>query len=266
MLRRLTQISARQLARTQSTAAAGAKDKWDLYAGILVERLPVVSKSLNDLERQFQDMLSKVEYENSYKSDFELKHERDLVQAELVKQGKVQVDLDETVSKQTAQDLKDAWSEELKKFQLAPRTTPDDAANKTTSTNRCLEDTLFLVVQQQLGEKQHLLLPQGKREEGETMRQTAERVLREKCGDELKVLFYGNAPVGFHKYKYPSNQRSESVGAKIFFYRASLRSGNVSATKETKNSAVQYEWLPKEALNQKLTNEAYVDSINKFLI
>ncbi|KAH8395344.1 hypothetical protein KR222_010169 [Zaprionus bogoriensis] len=263
MLRRLTQASLRHLARTQSTAAAGAKEKWDLYAGVLVERLPVVSKSLNELERQFQDMLSHVEYERSLKSDFELKHERDLVQAELVKQGKVQMDLDESVAKQTAQDLKDAWSEELKKFELAARTTPDDAANKTTSTDRCLEDTLFLVVQQKLGQQQHLLLPQGKREEGETMRQTAERVLREQCGNELQVLFYGNAPVGFHKYKYPSGQRAESVGAKIFFYRASLRAGNVS-TKEA--SAPQYEWLPKQALSQKLKNTAYVESISKFLI
>lgn len=264
MLRRLTQISAKHLARAQSTSTAGAKEKWDLYAGVLVERLPVVSKTLNPLERQFQDMLSHVEYENSLKSDHELKHERDLVQMELIKQGKVQVDLDESMAKQTAQDLKDAYIEELKKFEVAPRTTPDDAANKTTSTDRCLEDTLYLLVQQKLGQQQHLLLPQGQRQEGESMRQTAERVLREQCGNDLQVLFYGNAPVGFHKYKYPSSQRSESVGAKLFFFRASLRAGNVQGAKDT--AAVQYEWLPKEALSQKLKNAAYADSIKKFLI
>ncbi|KAH8408742.1 hypothetical protein KR215_011795 [Drosophila sulfurigaster] len=266
MFRRLTQISAKQLARTQSTAATGAaKEKWDLYAGVLVERLPVVSKTLNPLERRFQDMLLNVEYENSLKSDHELKHERDLVQLELIKQGKVQVDLDEGVTKQTAQDLKDAYIEELKKFEAAPRTTPDDAANKTSSTDRSLEDTLYLLVQQKLGQQQHLLLPQGQRQEGETMRQTAERVVREQCGNDLKVLFYGNAPVGFHKYKYPSNQRANSVGAKVFFFRASLRAGNVQAgTKDA--PAAQYEWLPKEALSQKLKNAAYAESINKFLI
>ncbi|KAM8710320.1 hypothetical protein ACLKA7_017019 [Drosophila subpalustris] len=264
MLRRLTQISAKHLARTQSTSAAGAKEKWDLYAGVLVERLPVVSKTLSPLERQFQDMLSHIEYENSLKSDHELKHERDLVQMELIKQGKVQVDLDESAAKQTAQDLKDAYIEELKKFEVAPRTTADDAANKTTSTDRCLEDTLYLLVQQKLGQQQHLILPQGRRQEGESMRQTAERVLREQCGNDLQVLFYGNAPVGFHKYKYPSSQRAESVGAKVFFFRASLRAGNVQGAKDT--PAVQYEWLPKEALGQKLKNAAYADSIKKFLI
>ncbi|KAH8385298.1 hypothetical protein KR200_003971 [Drosophila serrata] len=260
MLRRFVQVGARELRRTQSTAAA--PEKWDLYAGVLVERLPVVSKSLNPLEKQFQDMLWRVEYENSLKSDHELKHEREIVQAELIKKGKVQVDLEDSGAKQTAQDLKDAYVEELKKFQLGSRTTPDDQANKTSSTDRCLEHTLYLLVQQKLGQQEHLLLPQGKRQEGETMRQTAERVLREQCGQDLQVLFYGNAPVGFHKYKYPVNQRTESIGAKVFFYRASLRSGQVAA----ENHQAKFEWLPKEALNGKLSNVAYADSVNKFLL
>ncbi|XP_017059556.1 39S ribosomal protein L46, mitochondrial [Drosophila ficusphila] len=258
MLRRFVQIGGRELCRTQSTAAA--TEKWDLYAGILVERLPVVSKTLSPLEKKFQDVLWRVEYENSLKSDHEVKHEREIVQAELIKQGKVQVDLEDSGSKQTAQDLKDNYIEELKKFQFGDRTTPDDKANKTSSTDRCLEDTLYLLVQQKLGQQEHLILPQGKREEGESMRQTAERVLREQCGQELRVLFYGNAPVGFHKYKYPSNQRTESVGAKVFFYRASLRSGQVA------EKAAKFEWLPKEALNGKLKNVAYAESVNKFLL
>ncbi|KMY96948.1 39S ribosomal protein L46, mitochondrial [Drosophila simulans] len=258
MLRRLVQVGARELSRAQSSAASA--EKWDLYAGVLVERLPVVSKSLNPLEKQFQDLLWRVEYENSLKSDHELKHEREIVQTELIKQGKIQVDLEDAGSKQTAQDLKDAYVEELKKFQLGSRTTPDDKANRTTSTDRCLDDTLYLLVQQKLGQQEHLLLPQGKREEGESMRQTAERVLRESCGQELQVLFYGNAPVGFHKYKYPRNQRTESVGAKVFFYRASLRSGQVP------ENLTKFEWLPKEALNGKLTNAAYAESVKKFLL
>ncbi|EDW50117.1 39S ribosomal protein L46, mitochondrial [Drosophila sechellia] len=258
MLRRLVQVGARELSRAQSSTAS--PEKWDLYAGVLVERLPVVSKYLNPLEKQFQDLLWRVEYENSLKSDHELKHEREIVQTELIKQGKIQVDLEDAGSKQTAQDLKDAYVEELKKFQLGSRTTPDDKANRTTSTDRCLDDTLYLLVQQKLGQQEHLILPQGKREEGESMRQTAERVLRESCGQELQVLFYGNAPVGFHKYKYPRNQRTESVGAKVFFYRASLRSGQVP------ENLTKFEWLPKEALNGNLTNAAYAESVKKFLL
>ena len=243
-----------------STTAVGTQEKWDLYAGVLVERLPIVSKKFNELEQEFQKYLWHVEFEKSLKSKHELQHERDLKQAELFKKGQMEVDLDEAISKQTAQDLKDAYTEELNKFQFASRTTADDKAMKITSTNRCLDDTLYLLVEQKLGSKNHLLLPQGPRLEGETMRQTAERVLREKCGDALNVQFYGNAPCGFYKYKYPVAARDQSVGAKVFFFRASLRAGNVDQSLSKK-----YEWLQKEALSSKL-NPSYNESLQKFLL
>ncbi|XP_065359431.1 large ribosomal subunit protein mL46 [Calliphora vicina] len=249
-----------EFARTfASTAAAGKQEKWDLYAGILVERLPVVSKEFNELEKEFQQYLWRVEFEKSLKSKHELQHERDLKQAELLKKGQMEVDLDESVAKQTAQDLKDAYIEEINKFKFAPRTTADDAAKNVISTNRCLDETLYLLVEHKLGSKNHLLLPQGPRLEGETMRQAAERVLREKCGDQLDVQFYGNAPCGFYKYKYPVAARENSVGAKVFFFRASLKNGNVD-----QSLSKTYEWLQKEALSGKL-NPAYSENVQKFL-
>ncbi|XP_036337430.1 39S ribosomal protein L46, mitochondrial [Rhagoletis pomonella] len=235
--------------------------KWDLYASVLVERLPIVSRSLNALEREFQEYLWRVEFENSLKSDHELKHERDQVQSELIKKGKIEVDLDDSASKMTAQDLKDAYTEELKNFALAPRTTPDDASNKTTSLDRCLEDTLYLVIEDVLNKEALQILPQGPRIDGETMRQAAERVLREKCGLELDVKFYGNAPCGFYKYKYPVVMRQKSIGAKVFFYRASVNGGNVN-----KALTKKYEWLTRSALEEKLKNSEYTESIRKFLM
>lgn len=236
-------------------------DNWDLYASILVERLPIVSKSFNDIEREFQEQLWRVEFENSLKSDHELKHERDLVQSELIKKGKIEVDLDDNASKQTAQDLKDAYSEELKSFQFALRSTADDATNKTNSINRCLEETLYLVIEESLSKQTVKMLPQGPRLDGETMRQAAERVLREKCGTQLEVTFYGNAPCGFYKYKYPIEMRKSSLGAKVFFYRASLHGGNVDTA-----IAKKFEWLTRPALEEKLQKSEYIESIQKFLL
>lgn len=43
-----------QLVKESTLAAAAKKDNWDLYAGVLVERLPIVTKPLNDLEKDFQ--------------------------------------------------------------------------------------------------------------------------------------------------------------------------------------------------------------------
>lgn len=267
MLRRLPLLVVQQIrgnsqevARTfASTAATEKKEKWDLYAGVLVERLPIVSKEFNEIEKEFQQYLWRVEFEKSLKSNHELQHERDLKQAELLKKGQMEVDLDEAVAKQTAQDLKDAYTDELNKFKFAPRTTADDASKNITSHNRCLDQTLYLLVEHKLGSKNHLLLPQGPRVEGETMRQAAERVLREKCGDKLEVQFYGNAPCGFYKYKYPAAARDQSVGAKVFFFRASLKNGNVDKALSSK-----YEWLQLADLSGKLT-PAYSESLQKFL-
>ncbi|XP_011179608.1 39S ribosomal protein L46, mitochondrial [Zeugodacus cucurbitae] len=251
------------IVRSMSATPVQSKssDSWDLYASVLVERLPIVSKSFNAIEREFQEQLWRIEFENSLKSDHELKHERDLKQSELIKKGKMEVDLDDSASKQTAQDLKDAYSEELKSFQFALRSTSDDATNKTNSTNRCLEDTLYLVIEESLSKKTVKMLPQGPRLDGETMRQAAERVLREKCGTQLDVTFYGNAPCGFYKYKYPSEMRKNSIGAKVFFYRASLHGGNVD-TEITK----KFEWLTRPALEEKLQKSEYTESIQKFLL
>lgn len=165
----------------------------------------------------------------------------------------------DTALQQTAQDLKDAWRDELHKFQLSSRITEADRKNDIKSTNRKLEETLILLVQQKLGNDNHMLFPQGKRKDGETMRQTAERVLKENCGDAIEVMFYGNAPCGFYKWKYPSDQRGETVGAKLFFFRSVYKKGRIDE-KQTK-----YEWLDKEELKEKL-NKQYANSVSQFLL
>lgn len=38
------------------------KEKWDLYAGVLVERLPIITKSLNSLEADYQVRFYNVDY------------------------------------------------------------------------------------------------------------------------------------------------------------------------------------------------------------
>lgn len=261
ILIKLRAIGFVQKFRHLSTTAAG-KCKWDLYAGVLVERLPVVTKALNAIESEFQQYLWQVEYEKSLKSNHELKHDYDIKQAELLKDGKIEVDLDETAESQTAQDLVDAYSDELKKFQFASRVAPDDEVNNTASTNRCLDDTLYLLIEQKFGNRNCYVLPQGARCDGETMLQTAERVVREKCGDLMQVKFYGNAPWGFYKYKYPMNMRDESIGAKVFFYRAVLQNGNVD-----KSINGKFEWLTKPALTAKLNYKiTYAKSVEKFII
>lgn len=256
--------------------------KWDLLVGVQLERMPIITRTLNKLERDYQvgrlqvtlhesevfnscfahlqELLMQLEFENSHKSDFEIQNEKDLKLAELIKSGKVEVELD-AVTKLTSQDLKDMWKEELSKFQFASRITDADKKNDTTSTNRKLEFPLTLIVEQLIGSEKIALLPQGHIQDGENLRQAAERIIKERCGDSVRAQIYGNAPCGFYKYKYPKSVRKDAVGAKVFFYRAILKDGQVD------KKLGKFEWLDKEELLAKVDKyDDYKKSLKQFII
>lgn len=200
-----------------------------------------------------------MEFEISLKSDHEIRREKDIRQQELIKAGKLEIELDsDAKSLQTAQDVEDMNKEELEKFKFAPRETEDDKNNNVKSLNRKLDETLMLLCSDTVGKADAFILPQAQWAEGETLRQTAERIVKEKFGSELKVQFYGHAPCGFYKYKYKSEGRSEAVGAKTFFYRAAYKAGNV----HDKNA--KFEWVNEEQLKGKVRT-SYYDSVSQFL-
>lgn len=204
--------------------------------------------------------MTQLEFENSYKSDFELQEEKDIAIAKALKKGKTKIDLDGAVQK-TALDMKDLWKEERSRFEAAPRTTESDEKNDTKSTDRKLDHALTLILEQNLGNEKIFLLPQGKISTGETLHNAAQRIIKELCGDNIQTIIYGKAPCGFYKYKYPKEIRGETVGAKIFFYRAILKHGQVDA------KCANFEWLNREELLKKVDKyDNYKRSISKFII
>lgn len=185
-----------------------------------------------------------------------MRKEKDKKQQELIKSGRVDVELDSEKNLQTAQDFQDANADELAKFKMMPRETEDDNKNNLKSLNRKLGDTLMLVCSHEVNKNEVLLLPQAKWNEGETLRQTAERIVQDKFGSDLLVHFYGNAPCGFYKYKYKPSDKKDSIGLKTFFYRAAYKSGEVKNTK--------FEWLNEEELKGKVRG-SYYKSVSHFM-
>lgn len=189
-----------------------------------------------------------------------MREEKDIVMAKLLKEGKVTVDLDGG-TQQTALDLKDLWKTELSRFQPAPRITEADHKNDFTSTERKLDHSLTLIVEQTLGNDKIFLLPQGKIQTNETLYDAAQRVVKELCGDEIQTTILGKAPCGLHKYKYPKAIRRDVVGAKVFFYRAILKGGQVD------EKCANFEWLDKVELLAKVDKyKNYRRNISKFII
>ena len=77
-------------------------EKWDLLSAVCLERHPVITKSMLDIETRFHDMLQQVELENSMISDFEMQKQNNK-------------------NRKTVQDLEDSWKEEFTNFKFAER-------------------------------------------------------------------------------------------------------------------------------------------------
>jgi len=213
------------------------------------------------MEDKYSKFLQEIELESSKLSDHEVRHKKDLQLMEKIKKGET-----DKGNIQTAQDFEDSCTKELLKF--VPKQIEADKKNDTKSLQRALDSHLVFVVEQQLGKDFKWVCPQVKRIEGETLRQTAERLLRETCPN-VKAQIFGNAPWGFYKYKYPpgiQNKKGEEVtGAKIFFYKAQYISGNVESAKNDAIQIKDFHWLTRKELEDKLLDD-YHSSISQFLI
>lgn len=236
--------------------------KWDIMAGICLQRKPVITKPLTDFEVKYQNILLEIEFEKSLKSEHELRHDKDVLRMEQLKSGKVtDFDAIDQAINQTAQDYEDQNKEELSNFKFNSHKTVADEKDDKKSLKRKLEENLILVIKQKLGHKDIWLLPQGLWNNEETLKETAERTLKESF-DDIKVRFYGNAPCGFYKYKYPKEKREQSnvEGAKIFFFKATLLNGSI----EKKGIWADYEWATVQELNNRLIHP-YMKNVKLFL-
>lgn len=242
------------LVRSKSSSAS-AQGKWNLVSSVCLQRKPVLSKEMTDLEKDVQKLLFQIETEKSWKNDWELEAEKDLKEMDQIKAG------DPTkVGRKFRRDWEDEWKAELAAFKLEPRLTEADKKNDVKSWYRLLDTTLFLVVQQK-DSGNRWILPHGVRTEGETMRQTAERVLHNSCGADLNVKFYSNAPCGYFKFKYPKAVREERgiEGDKVFFYKAYLTGGQLKSSSILKD----FKWIPRKELKTTLPPE-YCKSVEMF--
>ncbi|XP_040055513.2 large ribosomal subunit protein mL46 [Gasterosteus aculeatus] len=236
---------------------------WTLMAAVCLQRLPVISADCSPIEQQFRQMMQRMELEKSLLSDHELRLLEDSERISRKQADDYDSDEEENRGDQEivlAQDLEDSWEQKLQKFQPGLRVNAD-ADEDLTSLERCLADPLVLVAQQQVGGDKLWLLPQTRWQEGETLRQTAERALASLPAAGLKATFLGNAPCGVYKYKLPKAARTESaVGTKVFFFKAILSDGGAPAA-----PSASLLWAKKSEL-QRYLKPAYMMKVERFVL
>ncbi|XP_070986326.1 large ribosomal subunit protein mL46-like [Oncorhynchus clarkii lewisi] len=255
--------------KTESVASP-----WKLYGAVCLQRLPVISQERNPIEDQFAELMHQMELERSLLSD----HEQRLLEdsERMTRKQADNYDSDEEEADYggqetiTAQDQEDTWEQKLKHFQPALRDR-DVGGTPLGSVERCLGDSLVLLVQQTVGKETIWLLPQAQWEAGETLRQTAERGLSSLPEADFKATFLGNTPCGVYRYTFPKEVRTERcVGAKVFFFKAFLSAGSASQKEHflSAGSASQKEpflWVKKTEL-QGYLKPAYLEKVDRFIL
>jgi len=235
---------------------------------VCLQRLPIISQDTNPIEEQFAQLMTQMEQEKSLLSEHELRLLEDVERLRRKQSDDYDSDEEEEGRRGDeeivlAQDLEDAWEQKLKQFEPEPRSRADLDEEKS-SLDRCLADSLVLLVEQQVGEQKHWLLPQITWETGETLRQTAHRALASSLPEAAsQATFLGNAPCGVYKYKVPRAMRTETfVGAKVFFFKAVLSDGaGLSPSSETP----PFMWVKKSELQDYL-KPAYLEKVNRFVL
>ncbi|KAK9296885.1 hypothetical protein QLX08_009276 [Tetragonisca angustula] len=166
-----SKVISRTLSEQNTDIDIDLVEKWDLLSAVCLERHPVITKSMLDIETRFHDMLQQVELENSMISDFEMQKQNNK-------------------NRKTVQDLEDSWKEEFTNFKFAERISKNEEDNAVVSLRRKLDKNLVLLVEQKIGDSNFWIPPQSIRKHRETMIQTAHRTIQELCGNNIKVKFY----------------------------------------------------------------------------
>ncbi|KAM5169972.1 large ribosomal subunit protein mL46 [Mantella aurantiaca] len=243
-------------------ASAGGSP-WILHGAVCLKRPAVVSPRKTPLQEEVADLLHQIELERSLFSDHEIQLIEDAIHLRRKQSDNYDDDFDsESKDIVMAQDLEDTWEQKWKSFKFASRTTEADEKNDRSSLNRQLDNTLVLLVKERFGNEDVWMFPQLAWQAGETMRQTAERALSALSGNRTEANFFGNAPCGFYKYKFPKTMRTEdTVGAKVFFFKAMLKSQELQTSKQRG----EYVWVSKDELKDYL-KPAYLSAVQEFVI
>merc|ERR1712106_155729 len=89
----------------------------------------------------------------------------------------------------------------------------------------------------------------------ETLKETAERAVLEKCGSGLEFNVLGNAPGSFYKYKYPSwyQEKVERKGVKVWLFKAYLGNDYLNPPQvKLDENLIDYKWVTMNEMQEHL--------------
>uniref|UniRef100_A0A914Z5U2 Large ribosomal subunit protein mL46 n=1 Tax=Panagrolaimus superbus TaxID=310955 RepID=A0A914Z5U2_9BILA len=218
-----------------SALANDASKKFDIFASVAICRSPIIAPEMNEIQKKFVHFHNEIEDENSFKSDFELRVEKDIKTLEKKRQleaeGKDLSQLEGEIGT-NAMMQEDDWIKKketvFEQYGIGKHASEHNDNFQTLS--RYLDRKLMLVVKQKFENSSDdysspWILPQLKNS-NESLRQTAERCIGDVFVNDMKLRIYGNSPIWHISYSYPKKMRellkTDAVGGKIFVFQCVL--------------------------------------------
>jgi len=222
--------------------------------------------------RRWSDQTVNVEHEKSFKSNFELKLEKDRMLIEkrkaLEEEGKDLSELDEQIGISSIQ-LAEEWQKQSEEFKERFNRDNDPKLEADQhSLKRRYDRKLVLLVRQKFNAQDDYtspwILPQMKNA-GEALKETAEKCLNTIAEDIKVATIHGSAPFASYKHKYPGKlkKRTGTDGNAIFFYSAHLHR-DVRAVNLSGSFVSDYKWCTSEEVEQMLGNSYDRKYMNNF--
>lgn len=262
-------------ARTNQIAKdAGLKNEWIYKSGIIVERPQVITPLPEEWFKKYEEwkirwnvpILAQLPPVVTLDEELDEKKQRleDLAAKTKAKEKALKEETEEEKKERLAAEAREARLQEIRDAhvkvevkKVRSRETDADKNDDKKSVYRCLDKKLFLIVKK--NRDQHAWqFPQGVREKGETMRQTAEREFKEECNvkNTLDLHFAGNSPLAHFAYPFEANvqKKLQTYGAKVFYYYSFYLDGEVSIDQK---EIVDYLWVTKDEMKNYLDPALY---------
>ena len=145
-------------------------------------------------------------------------------------------------------------------FTPASRTSDADAKKDVKSVRRAMDRPLRLMTKYKLGKDEFWDLPNTRHQEGESLRETAERAVMRNLGQHPEVSILGNAPWSFYRVKYPKHyqESAQREGAKIWVFKGILMNSYQDEAKiELNKNLLDYWWATRSELEENLDRRTY---------
>ncbi|KYQ94225.1 hypothetical protein DLAC_11589 [Tieghemostelium lacteum] len=223
------------------------KGQFKLTSAVIIERFPSLEPEPTEYEKEHYEAIERL-------SEI---HDREPLR--MINIVEDLPEFKEDTSKQDAAAASgqnaDEYEEDFSNYQPEPRVTEDDLKNNRKSLNRHLDKSLYLIIQKQ-GSRYTWQFPSTNYINGESIKNTAERALRDSTGNNWKYWIPSQAPCGVYKYSVDKELQDllKVEGIKEFFFRSHYFGGDLQMnTKIVKDHL----WVSKSELKEYLDKEYY---------